>query len=979
LDPQALFCLIGRRIRLKLNQERLSHASLFRNAGETLAARLSAERFEGAVPPSTEVLLTTLINSANHLVWCTSLDGRQLLYANPVAARIYGRPMVELVLNPDYWIEAIHPDDRGNVLRNLSELPQRERVEQEYRIVRPDGTTIWLHDRISVVHDAQGRPICVGGIGTDISAIRESEARYSSLVESLPLHVIRKDLEGKVVFGNQRYCQSIGLPLEELIGKTDFDLFPPDLAQKYVDDDKRVLETGQVFNGVEAHVNSGGERVFVEIFKSPVRDALGRPTGVQVMFWDVTERKQAEEEVRVAKELAEKASRAKSEFLANMSHEIRTPMNGIIGMTELLLSTSPTGEQRDYLNMVKQSANSLLRLLNDILDFSKIEAGKLDLVPRPFSLRDCVEKTVHTLGRNAGEKGLELVCQIDPLLPDLLVGDAGRLGQIVVNLVGNAVKFTESGEVEVHVTGEPSRDDSIVLHVTVRDTGIGIPLDQQQRIFESFSQVDSSTTRRVGGTGLGLAISSQLVAMMNGRIWVESELGRGATFHFTARLQVPQPQPESTELQPLCGVPVLVVDEHPLSRRIMAELLSSWGMAVVQAESCQRALDELHRAARASRPYPIAIIDRRFSDTDGFALAERIRSDERLRQCRAIMLSASGRVGDLERCRELCIARYMLKPVIQAELLDTILRLLGIRCVESQLPIESARDPRRPKLRILMAEDGEVNQQVAIGLLRQRGHDVIVVNDGQEAVDAWQHEPFDLVLMDVQMPNMDGHEATRIIRRIEADRGTHVPILAMTAGAMVGDRERCLECGMDGYVSKPIDPALFFDAIDQLTAHEASPSGSPEPQGDQPALQASSRPAAAGLDDLADCQVIDLRTARELCCGDDDQVRSLAITLLSECTTLMASIRSAAQSQDANSIRGCAHSLKGAAAVFGAADVVQSAKRLERIGAEQDLGAIDTALAELEAEVARLTGVLQAIGGRSQPESCVPFTRSLEQ
>ena len=477
------------------------------------------------VDTSQEELLTSLINSANHLVWCTSLDGTQLLYANPVAASIYGRPLEELVANQDYWIEAVHPDDRQKVLKNLHTLLDRQHIEQEYRIVRPDGTIIWLHDRISVVHDADGKPMYVGGIGTDISAIRESEARYSSLVESLPLHVIRKDLDGKVVFGNQRYCQAVGLSLEEVIGKTDFDLFPPDLAKKYVEDDRRVLESGNVFNDIEAHEAANGKRVFVEIFKSPVHDAHGKVNGVQVMFWDVTERKRAEEEVRVAKELAEKANRAKSEFLANMSHEIRTPMNGIIGMTELLHNTGPTAEQRDYLNMVKQSADSLLRLLNDILDFSKIEAGKLDLEHREFSLRDCVGKTVQTLGSRAGEKGLELLCHLDARIPDVLIGDAGRLGQIVVNLVGNSVKFTERGEVVVDVSVDRLDQDDVCLHFQIRDTGIGIPQDQQRRIFESFSQVDTSKTRRVGGTGLGLAISSQLVEMMDGRIWVESEVG----------------------------------------------------------------------------------------------------------------------------------------------------------------------------------------------------------------------------------------------------------------------------------------------------------------------------------------------------------------------------------------------------------------------------------------------------------------------
>ncbi len=715
--------------------------------------------------PATEDLLKTLVDSANHLVWCTSLDGTQLLYANPVAARIYGRPIEALIENQDFWLDAIHPDDRSSVLRNLSELPEREQIEQEYRIVRPDGSVVWLHDRISVVHDSEGRPDYIGGIGTDISAIRESEALYSSLVENLPLHVIRKDLGGKVVFGNQRYCESVGKTLEELIGKSDFDLFPEDLARKYCEDDRRVLESGQVFNDIEAHQTPDGQRAYVEIFKGPVRDAQGRINGVQVMYWDVTSRKQAVEDVRAAKDLAEAANRAKSEFLANMSHEIRTPMNGIIGMTELLLDSSPTPDQRDYLKMVKQSANSLLRLINDILDFSKIEAGKLDLEQRAFSLRDCVEQTLQTLAGNAGEKGLELLCHIAPDIPDSLQGDAGRLGQIVLNLVGNAIKFTQQGEVEVDVSRDcDDSDDSITLHFQVRDTGIGIPADDQRRIFDSFSQVDATTTRRFGGTGLGLAISSQLVEMMEGRIWVESTVGRGTTFHFTPRFKrSPTPLPPVAELEQIRNLPVLAVDDHERSRQILAELLQSWGLAARMVESGSQAISELKRAADAGQPYSIVILDGQMPGMDGFNVAACIHEDRRLSDAHIIMLSAAVKSADIERCRNLGIARYMQKPAMQLELLQSILSLTGV-CPIHHSPHSARYDPIAPAetcLKILLAEDGVVNQQVAIGLLSRRGHQVVVASDGQQAVDLLARDHFDLVLMDIQMPVMDGLEATR--------------------------------------------------------------------------------------------------------------------------------------------------------------------------------------------------------------------------
>jgi PAS domain S-box-containing protein len=915
----------------------------------SVQTRSSSRDGLGSVQPQTEELLTALVNSANHLVWCTSLDGSQLLYANPVASRIYGRPLEELIANQDYWVDAIHPDDRSMVFKNLSELLQRQQVEQEYRIVRPDETVIWLHDRISIVRDSDGNPMYVGGIGTDISAIRESEALYSSLVESLPLHVIRKDIDGKVAFGNQRYCEAVGAPLEELIGKTDFDLFPPDLAQKYVADDKRVLETGQVFNDIEEHANSSGERVFVEIFKGPVRDSQGKISGVQVMFWDVTRRKLAEQEVQQAKELAESANRSKSDFLANMSHEIRTPMNGIIGMTELLFNTSPTDEQRDYLNMVKQSADSLLRLLNDILDFSKIEAGKLDLENREFSLRDCVGHTAQTLGIRAGEKNLELLCHIPPDLPDVLIGDAGRLGQIILNLVGNAIKFTECGEIEINVSVESNLDDSICLHFSVRDTGIGIPQEKLDHIFDSFSQVDASTTRRFGGTGLGLAISSQLVEMMDGRIWVESEVDHGTTFHFTACFDVhSQQQRVPAELEALSQVPALVVDDNPNSRRILDELLRHWGLATTVVENGLMAVDSLKRAAVSGQPYRIMILDCRMPGMDGFNVAACIREDEGLRDCQTIMLSSASKAGDVERCRRLGIARYMQKPVVQSELLDTILRLTGIRQSEESIAIRASSQaavPRR-KLKILLAEDGIVNQQVAVGLLAKHGHHVTIANDGEEAIRAIEGEPFDLVLMDVQMPNKDGNEATRIIRQKEHVTGQHTPIIAMTAGAMKGDREKCIESGMDGYVSKPIDPAALYEAIARFTDSTSKSQGETTKQGN--AAGAAQEPA-----------LIDIESALKLCFGDKVQLRMLAETLSAESAKLMAEMQHAVEEGRVDHVQRCAHTLKSSAGVFGAKNVSEAALRVEMMARDGSLDCVEIPLAELKHEVSRLTRALQ--------------------
>ncbi len=927
----------------------------------------------GILQPKKDQLLKTLINAAKHLVWFTSLDG-QLLYINRVAERIYGRPLKELAANHNYWIDAIHPDDRKKVETNLGKLLKRKHIEQDYRVVRPDGTVIWLHDRISVIHDANHRPKYVGGVGTDISAIRESEALYSSLVESMPMHVVRKDLKGRVVFGNQLYCQSLGTTLQELIGKTDADLFPAHLAKKYRDDDRRVLKTGQVFNDVEEHINANGESVYVEVFKGPIHDAVGNISGIQIMFWDVTERKRAEEEVRAAKEvaeaakeMAEKANRAKSEFLANMSHEIRTPMNGIIGMTELLLETEPSDEQRDCLNMVKQSADSLLRLLNDILDFSKIEAGKLDLDHQEFCLRDCVGQTVQTLGCRAGGKGLELLCHFSPDVPDTLVGDAGRLGQIVMNLVGNAIKFTDEGEVEIDVSRESTSADSICLHFAVRDTGIGISREHQEKIFEAFRQADGSTTKRFGGTGLGLSISSQLVEMMSGRIWVESELGQGTTFLFTACFDLHDQQQMPTELEALHGIRVLAVDDNRNNLRILQELLSGWGLDVTAVQNGPTALTQWKDAAAKGQPYQIVILDSRMPEMDGFSVATCIREENSSDSCHTIMLASAAKAEDVERCRKLGVARYLQKPVVQSDLLATILRLTdtGQAKQTSQFSRFAEEERQHRKLKILLAEDGEVNRQVAVGLLTQQGHEVVVATDGVKAVGAIDEQMFDMVLMDVQMPNMDGLEATRTIRQKEETTDRRTPIIAMTAGAMKGDERRCLESGMDAYVTKPIDPRILYDVIEQYTLEDII-GPSQQPQNDVAAAAGDPAPADALGGQQADAvaeelSVINIDAARQLCGGDDARIRFLAETLLVESTDLMQEMRAAVDSRDAESIRRCAHSLKGAAAVFDASSVIDTAFRLEMIAAEKKLDDIETPFAQLDYEVGRLALALKSV------------------
>jgi two-component system sensor histidine kinase/response regulator len=650
--------------------------------------------------------------------------------------------------------------------------------------------------------------------------LRESEEKYRTILDAIEDGYYEVDLKGYLTFFNRSFCRILGYSEEELKGRNFREFSDEEGRRKAYEGFNKVFTTGVHAEGfVWELMRKDGSNRHVEASISLIKGSEDRTVGFRGILRDITERKVAEQMLKRAKEEAEAASTAKSEFLANMSHEIRTPMNGIIGMTELTLGTRLTKEQREYLRMVKMSANSLLSLLNSVLDLAKIESRKIELEEIDFDLRTTVEHAVETVAVKAGESGLELTCRIKPEIPTALVGDPSRLRQILLNLLGNAVKFTEQGEVGLEVKIETEDDSSVLLHFVVFDTGIGIPPEKLQTVFESFQQVDGSITRKYEGTGLGLTISKELAELMGGGIWVESELGKGSIFHFTAHFRLSDKEvTDSLSLkdQDIAGLRVLIIDDNATNRLVFHEMTSLWGLIPTEVAGGDQALTELERAHSAGQPYHLVLLDLQMPGLDGFEVAKRVRENPIGFDLEIIMLTSLGLKGDAERCREVGIGVYLVKPVRQAELLDGIMLAMGRPRLE-QGPVitrHTIQDIKR-RLRILLAEDNIVNQKLAVMMLEKRGHYITIASNGLEALEALKKEPFDLVLMDVQMPEMDGLEATRRIRGEEEEK-EHIPIIAMTAHAMKGDRERCLTAGMDDYVSKPIKAKELFAVIERI-------------------------------------------------------------------------------------------------------------------------------------------------------------------
>jgi len=710
---------------------------------------------------------------------------------------------------------------------------------------------------------------------------------------------------------------------------------PPDLSPEIQPDGTPSLEKAREM--IETALETGSHffewqhrRIDGTDFPATVlltRTVLDGETWLSATVRDITVQKDTERKLRAAKEAAESASRAKSDFLANMSHEIRTPMNAVIGMTELLMDTRPTTEQREYLEMVRDSAEALLTLIDDILDLSRIEAGMLTLDPAPFDIREVLGDTMRLLAVRAHAKGLELAFEVHPDVPERVVGDRGRLRQIVVNLVGNGIKFTEEGEVLLCVDLHGTVAKDLALHFAVSDTGIGVPEDRQAAIFGAFEQADPSSTRRFGGTGLGLSISSRLVDLMGGRIWLTSEVGGGSTFHWTAVFGTAKAGDRPVRPDVVRDLRVLVVDDNATNRRILVEMFTAWSMRPASVAGAIEAMERLRETFRAGEPFEIVLTDANMPEMDGFDLAERIRNDPELSSTVLMMLTSGSRPDDIARCAELGVVRYLKKPIKRSELFDAILVAMGIGepYAEPEAAVVAGEPARR--LRILLAEDSVINQRLAVAILEQHGHSVVVAGHGREALTEIERQEFDVVLMDVQMPEMDGIEATRRIREREELSGGRVPIVAITAHALTGDRERCLEAGMDGYIAKPIRADELFRTIESVTG------------------------LAVGLD---------WEGALAALGGNRKLLDIVSRAALEEAPRLIGELRRSIAEGDAPGLRLAAHSLKGGFRYFGEGDAIGLAWRLEQMGESGDLAGAEDVFSSLEAATGKILPVLEA-------------------
>ena len=814
-------------------------------------------------------------------------------------------------------------------------------------------------------------------LGRLTSALTSSENFLKSLVENLPVSIYRKDAGGRFIFANQLFCQDKGKPQSEILGKTNFEIDPPELAQKYQEIDNALIETRQAIESEEIRVTAHGEERWKRIIKLPVLDQNGHVVATQGMLWDITAAKLSEQSMKLAKEAAEEAARAKTEFLAKMSHEIRTPMNGVLGMTGLLLDTSLTVQQREFAETIRFSAETLLAIINDILDFSKIESGKMALEIVDFDLVETFESTLDIVAARAFTKGIELVAGISPNIPSQVRGDPGRLRQILVNLLDNAIKFTAKGEVVAEVSAAEETETNAVLKFTVRDTGVGIAAEALPRLFEAFSQADASTTRKYGGSGLGLVIAKRLVEMMDGEIGVETRPGEGSTFWFTARLEK-QAGGKQALICDLSAIRALIVMENATNRQILLRQLLAWKMYASSAASGLEALDKLRQTADSGIPYDLVILDVHMPEMDGWALAQAIKADRLITDTRLVALTSLGQSYTAEQLRSTHLDTCLVKPVKQSRLFDCLANVMGRASprdvtVEPALPEPAAIDlqgfPYARQTRILLAEDNRTNQQVALGQLRKLGYEADVAANGLEVLEAVRSVYYDIILMDCQMPEMDGYQAARAIRTREEsvprpDGKSAVYIVAITANALEGDRERCLSAGMNDYLSKPIRLRELQQALERwknscqtqtqfLAASSDGAPVAPDPR--------NARFAESGSSVLEGGQEIpvDLQRLTEVSDGPEE-LRELIELYLQQANQLLDELGTAIRMEKPENVARCAHTLVGASANCGMKAILPPLRVLEKLGRSGSLADADLYYAKVNRELDRIKEVLVA-------------------
>ncbi len=967
---------------------------------DEVAERRAAER---ALRQS-EAQFRTLSEAISQILWVTDAGG-STEYVNGRWYEYFGVDPTDA--NLELWRDRLHSDDLAPTLEAWRFATQTgEPYHFEYRFRGGDGAYRWFLARALPQFSDSGEIVRWIGTCTDIEAqkraeealrrahdeledrvrrrtveleqsnaalldqiaererveqaLRESQALTASVLETAPDAILAVDHCGRIVEFNPAAESIFAARKGDVLGRKMVELFiPPDRREQHKSGFARCLSGEEaVFIGRRIEV----EACRLDGREFPVELAVVRVSGDGPPLFvghlrDITERKRVEAALLEARDAAEAANRAKSEFLANMSHEIRTPMNGIIGMTELALDTELTSRQREYLKLVRGSAESLLSVINDILDFSKIEAGKFRLDSSVFGLRDAIGETLQTLALRAHGKGLELACRIAPDVPDVWMGDIGRLRQVVVNLVGNAIKFTDRGEVIVTIVRDEgvSSDGRLGLRFEVADTGIGIAPEKLRAIFEPFEQADRSTTRRFGGTGLGLAISSKLVAMMGGRIEVESRPGIGSTFRFTVVLE-PGPEgerPSTDDLPRLVDRPILVVDDNATNLLILEEILRSWGARPSSVQGAAEAIDAMLAAAAAGQPFAAVLVDGMMPEIDGTGLIGRMRAEPSIAGLPVVMLTSAGAPEDPELISSLGILACLTKPARQSDLFDAIMKALGSPApADPSIPVaDSPRPSKGRSLRILLAEDHPVNQKVAVRMLEGLGHSMVVAGDGAEALRALRADRFDLVLMDVQMPVMDGLEAVRAIRAGEAGTGQHIPVIALTAHAMPSDRLRCLEAGFDSYLAKPVRRAELEATLASLD--ESATDRGPDTKAIANGVQAESNPAAHRS------RIIGALEAA--CDGDAEFARELAASFLDSAPACLQGIQTAANHPDAHRLASEAHGLKGICRTIGATELADACQNLESAARDGQLEDTGPMVARIEDAWGTVRSALEAL------------------